>query len=123
MQFLSFLILLGMAAPLAAQPVDLAPGIAHYNARRWAEAHAFFANATKAQPRNVDAVIWYGRTLLSENKAGDAEDWFEKATELAPRSRSSRADSRRPWTAPSNSIRRTLTPASCAGVSMRWLPR
>ena len=90
MQFLSFLILLGMAAPLAAQPVDLAPGIAHYNARRWAEAHAFFANATKAQPRNVDAVIWYGRTLLSENKAGDAEDWFEKATELAPRSSEAR---------------------------------
>lgn len=86
MRLLSFLILLGIAAPLAAQPSDLAPGIAHYNARRWAEAHAFFAGATTAQPRNVEAVIWYGRTLLSENKPNDAVDWFEKATKLAPRS-------------------------------------
>lgn len=86
MRFISFLILLAIAAPLAAQSSDLAPGIAHYNARRWAEAHAFFANAAKAQPGNVDAVIWYGRTLLSENEPGDAEDWFEKATRLAPRS-------------------------------------
>lgn len=86
MRFLRFLIVLGMAAPLAAQPADLAPGIAHYNARRWAEAHAFFAGVTKAQPNNLDAVIWYGRTLLSESKPGDAEDWFEKATRLAPRS-------------------------------------
>lgn len=86
MRVLSFLILLGIAAPLAAQTTDLAPGIALYNARRWAEAHAFFANATKAQPRNVEAVIWYGRTLMSENKPGDAEKWFEKATKLAPRS-------------------------------------
>jgi len=86
MRLLSFLILLGVAAPLTAQPSDLAPGISHYNARRWAEAHAFFANATKAQPRNVEAVIWYGRTLLSESKPGDAVDWFEKAIKLAPRS-------------------------------------
>lgn len=86
MRFLYFLIVLGIATPLAAQPSDLSPGVAHYNARRWAEAHAFFAGVTKAQPRNVDAVIWYGRTLLSENKPGDAEDWFEKATKLAPRS-------------------------------------
>ncbi|MFA6165001.1 MAG: tetratricopeptide repeat protein [Gemmatimonadaceae bacterium] len=86
MRVLSFLILLAISTPLAAQPADLAPGIAHYNARRWTEAHAFFSGATKAQPRNVDAVIWYGRTLLSENKPGDAEDWFEKATKLAPRS-------------------------------------
>jgi len=82
----SLLLLLGLAAPLAAQPADLAPGIAHYNARRWTEAHAFFAGVTAAQPRNLDAVIWYGRTLMSENKPGDAVDWFEKATKLAPRS-------------------------------------
>lgn len=86
MRFLSFLFILSIAVPLAAQSADLAPGIAHYNARRWAEAHAFFAGVTKAQPRNVDAVIWYGRTLLSESKPGDAADWFEKATKLAPRS-------------------------------------
>jgi tetratricopeptide (TPR) repeat protein len=86
MRLLTFLALLTIVPPLAAQPSDLAPGIAHYNARRWAEAHAFFAGVTKAQPRNLDAVIWYGRTLMSENKPGDAEDWFEKATKLAPRS-------------------------------------
>jgi tetratricopeptide (TPR) repeat protein len=86
MRLLSFLILLGIAAPLAAQPSDLAPGIAYYNARRWADAHAFFAGVTKAEPRNVEAVIWYGRTLMSENKPGDAEKWFEKATKLSPRS-------------------------------------
>jgi tetratricopeptide (TPR) repeat protein len=86
MRILSFLVLLTFVPPLAAQPSDLAPGIAHYNARRWADAHAFFAGVTNAQPRNVEAVIWYGRTLLSENKPGDAVDWFEKATKLAPRS-------------------------------------
>lgn len=85
MRILDSLLLFSIVAPLAAQPVDLAPGIAHYNARRWTEAHAFFAGVTKAQPGNVDAVIWFGRTLLSENKPGDAEDWFEKATKLAPR--------------------------------------
>ncbi|MDP1889429.1 MAG: tetratricopeptide repeat protein [Gemmatimonadaceae bacterium] len=84
MRVLSFLLLLGIAAPLAAQPSDLSPGIALYNARRWTEAHAFFASATKAQPRNLEAVIWYGRTLLSQGKPGDAVDWFEKATKLAP---------------------------------------
>ncbi|MHB0963971.1 MAG: tetratricopeptide repeat protein [Gemmatimonadaceae bacterium] len=86
MRLLCILVPLIIVPQAAAQPADLAPGIAHYNARRWAEAHAFFVNATKAQPRNLDAVIWYGRTLLSENKPGDAEDWFEKATKLAPRS-------------------------------------
>src|SRR3990172_9614557 len=48
MRFLSFLFVLGLAAPLAAQYAHLAPGIAHYNARRWAEGHAFFASVTKA---------------------------------------------------------------------------
>ena len=86
MRIPSPLVFFAITAPLAAQPSELAPGIAHYNARRWTEAHAFFANATKAQPRNVEAVIWYGRTLLSESKPGDAVDWFEKATKLAPRS-------------------------------------
>ncbi|MBA4072984.1 MAG: hypothetical protein C0497_14290 [Gemmatimonas sp.] len=86
MHLLSFLMLLAIAAPLAAQPSDLAPGIAHYNARRWAEAHAFFANVTRAQPQNAEAVVWYGKVLLAQDKAGDAEDWFEKATKLAPRS-------------------------------------
>ena len=84
MRILSFLILFTIVPTLAAQPSDLAPGIAHYNARRWAEANAFFAGVTKAQPRNAAAAIWYGRALLSESKAGDAEDWFEKATKLAP---------------------------------------
>jgi tetratricopeptide (TPR) repeat protein len=72
------------AAPLAAQTADLSAGIAHYNARRWAEAHAVFANVTKAQPKNADAALWYGKTLLAEDRAGDAEDWFEKVTKLSP---------------------------------------
>lgn len=71
---------------LIPQSGDLSAGIAHYNARRWAEAHTFFAAAVKAQPKNADAALWYGKTLIAEDKAGDAEDWFTTAANLAPRS-------------------------------------
>ena len=81
-----FLISLLAANPLAAQSAGLEPGIAHYNARRWAEAHAFFAGTAKAQPRNAEAACWLGRALLAENKPGEAEDWFDKAAKLDPRS-------------------------------------
>lgn len=74
------------AARLAAQSADLGPGIAHYNARRWAEAHTFFASAAKAQPRSAEAALWYGKTLLAQGEARDAEKWLEKAADLAPRS-------------------------------------
>lgn len=74
------------ALPLGAQSTGLEAGIAHYNERRWSEAHAFFAGAAKAQPRNPEAAYWLGKTLMAENKAGDAEDWFEKAAQLDPRS-------------------------------------
>ncbi len=84
MHFLRLLLLFAIAVPLGAQSADLGAGIAHYNARRWAEAHTFFASATKTQPRNADAALWYGRTLLSEDKPGDAHDWFEKAASLDP---------------------------------------
>jgi cytochrome c-type biogenesis protein CcmH/NrfG len=80
------LALLLLAAPLAAQSSDLGPGIAQYNARHWPEAHAFFASAAKAQPKNPDAAFWLGKTLMAENKPGDAEDWFDKAAALDPRS-------------------------------------
>ena len=33
------------ALPLAAQSNGLEPGIAHYNARRWSDARAFFGDA------------------------------------------------------------------------------
>lgn len=78
-------LLLLVAVPLAAQTGDLASGIAAYNARRWSDAHAFFAAAVKAQSRNADAALWYGRTLLAEDKVNEAEDWFTKATSLDPR--------------------------------------
>ena len=74
------------ALPLSAQSTSLEPGIAHFNARRWQEAHAFFAGAARAQPQNPDAAYWLGKTLMAENKAGDAEDWFDKAAALDPRS-------------------------------------
>ncbi len=74
-----------IAAPLLAQSAELDAGIAHYNARRWTEAHAFFANATKTQPRNADAALWYGKTLIAEDKVNNAEDWFNKAASLDPK--------------------------------------
>ena len=74
------------ALPLAAQSNGLEPGIAHYNARRWSDARAFFAGAAKAQPRSHEAAYWLGKALMAENKAGDAEDWFDKAAQLDPRS-------------------------------------
>ncbi len=74
------------AFPLGAQSTSLEPGIAHFNARRWPDAHAFFAGAARAQPQNPDAAYWLGKTLMAENKAGDAENWFEKAAALDPRS-------------------------------------
>ncbi len=85
MRLFVLLFLLARATSLAAQSADLGPGIAQYNARHWPEAHAFFANAVKAQPRNADAAIWYGRTLLAEDKASDAEDWFAQATKIDPK--------------------------------------
>jgi len=72
------------AGPLAAQSADLAAGIAHFNARRWSEAHAVFAIAVKAQPRSADAALWFGKTLLAEDKAAEAEDWFGKAATIDP---------------------------------------
>lgn len=81
----SLLALLLCASTAAAQTGDLAAGIAHFNARRWSEAHAFFASAVKAQPANADALLWFGRTLMAEDKPSDAEDWFAKAIALDAR--------------------------------------
>lgn len=81
----SLLLLICFASTAAAQSGDLSTGIAHFNARRWSDAHAFFAAAAKAQPKNPDALLWYGRTLIAEDNPGDAEDWFEKAVALEPR--------------------------------------
>lgn len=75
-----------VALPLATQPTGLEPGIAHFNARRWSDAHTFFAGAARAQPANPAAAYWLGKTLMAENKPGDAEGWFNKAAELDPRS-------------------------------------
>lgn len=74
------------ASAAGAQSPSLEAGVAHYNARRWSEAHAFFAGAAKTQPGSPEAAFWLGRTLMAENKPGDAEDWFEKAAALDPRS-------------------------------------
>ncbi len=74
------------ALPLAAQTAGLEPGIAHYTARRWTDAHTFFTVAAKAQPKSAAAAYWLGKTLMAENKPGEAEDWFDKATQLDPRS-------------------------------------
>lgn len=74
------------ALSLGAQSTGLEPGIAHFNARRWSDAHAFFAGAARAQPANPAPAFWLGKTLMAENKPGDAEDWFNKAAELDPRS-------------------------------------
>jgi hypothetical protein len=41
---------IAVASALAAQSASLEPGIAHFDARRWSDAHAFFADATRAQP-------------------------------------------------------------------------
>jgi len=71
---------------LGAQPGALDVGIAHFNARRWGEAHAFFAGAARAEPRSAAAAYWLGKTLMAENKPGDAEDWFKKAADLDARS-------------------------------------
>lgn len=75
-----------VALPLYAQSAGLEAGIAHFNARRWSDAHAFFAAATKAQPTDAAAACWLGKTLMAENRPGDAEDWFDKAAALDPRS-------------------------------------
>lgn len=82
MKRVSSLLALLVALPLAAQSAGLELGIAHYNARRWSDAHAFFAAAARAQPKSAEAAFWYGKTLLAENKPGDAEDWFGKAVQL-----------------------------------------
>ena len=84
MRVLSLLLL--CAGSLAAQTAELGAGIAHYNARRWTEANTVFAAVVKAQPRNGDAALWYGRTLLAEGKANDAEKWLQKAVDLSPQS-------------------------------------
>lgn len=83
--FGSLALVLGTTAA-GAQSITLDPGIAHFNARRWQDAHTFFAGAAKAHPRNPDAAFWLGKTLMAENKPGDAEDWFDKAAALDPRS-------------------------------------
>jgi len=84
---LATLITAGLVATsvLGAQSADLAPGIAHFNAGRWADAHAFFAGVTGAQPRHAEAALWLGKTLMAENKSSDAEDWFAKAAAIDPR--------------------------------------
>jgi predicted Zn-dependent protease len=81
-----FVALAVFAATAAAQSSPLDAGIAHYNARRWSEAHVAFAAAVKAQPTSDAAAYWYGKALMAEDKPSDAEDQFARATQLNPRS-------------------------------------
>ena len=68
---------IAVASVLAAQSASLESGIAHFDARRWFDAHAFFADAIRAQPGSPAAAGWligdaWERRLRSSTRTSSA---------------------------------------------------
>jgi tetratricopeptide (TPR) repeat protein len=74
-------------APLVAGAATeaLAPGIQHFEARRFEEARKFFEPFAAQHPKDSDAAYYLGRTYFSLRKWDTAAEWLEKAAALAPR--------------------------------------
>lgn len=79
---LSSLALAPFAAGAATGP--LAPGIQHYEARRYEEARKFFEPYAAKNPKDADAVFYLGRTLFALRQNDEAIEQLEKAAALAP---------------------------------------
>jgi len=71
------------AAALAAGGAA-SPGIQALEARRFEEARAFFEPLARKNPKDAEAAFYLGRAWLGLRKTGEATQWLEKATALAP---------------------------------------
>lgn len=68
--------------PLAAGAV--APGIQHFEARRYEEARKLLEPYAAKNPKDADAAFYLGRTLFALRQHEEAAEWLEKAAALAP---------------------------------------
>jgi tetratricopeptide (TPR) repeat protein len=81
-----FLVLIAAVVTVAAAPArgqSLDAGIKLFEAKKYAEAKAFFAPVAG---QNAEAAYYMGRIAVSENDDDKAADWFDKATKLNPTS-------------------------------------
>lgn len=62
----------------------LAPGIQHYEGRRYEEARKFFEPYAAKNPKDADAAFYLGRTLFALRQNEKAAEQLEKAAALAP---------------------------------------
>jgi tetratricopeptide (TPR) repeat protein len=76
------LALVPLVAGAASGP--LAPGIQHYEGRRYEEARKFFEPYAAKNPKDADAAFYLGRTLFALRQTERAVEWLEKAAALAP---------------------------------------
>lgn len=81
---LRFLALALVPLVAAAATGALAPGIQHYEGRRYEEARKFFEPYTAKNPKDADAASYLGRTLFALRRHEEAAEWLEKAAALAP---------------------------------------
>jgi tetratricopeptide (TPR) repeat protein len=72
--------------PLAAGAASglLAPGIQHYEGRRYEEARKFFEPYAAKNPKDADAAFHLGRTLFALRQHEEAAEQLERAAVLAP---------------------------------------
>jgi tetratricopeptide (TPR) repeat protein len=81
-----FLLLIAAVVTVAAPQArgqSLDAGIKLFEAKKYAEAKAFFAPIAG---QSAEAAYYMGRIAVSENDDDKATDWFEKATKLNPNS-------------------------------------
>ena len=71
------------AAGTRATPIDSV--IAHFEARRYAEAKSLAERLVKANRSDAAAAFWLGRIYYVERRLDRAASWFETAAELDPR--------------------------------------
>ena len=69
--------------PAVSRAQSLDAGIKLFEAKKFAEARAFFAPYAD---RNAEAAYYMGRVAVSMNEDDQAAGWFEKATKLNPNS-------------------------------------
>ncbi len=72
------------AVAVVAASGPLAPGIQHYEERRYEEARKFFEPYAAKNPKDADAAFHLGRTLFALRQHEEAAEWLEKAAALAP---------------------------------------
>lgn len=78
-------LLLGTTVPAFAASEALAPGIRHFESRRFEEARKVFEPYAAKNPRDADAAYYLGRTLFALGRFEPAVGQLERAAEIRPK--------------------------------------